>query len=296
MSVLVQIAGVIAPLFVIAGIGFVWGRSGRAFDTNMIGALTINLGVPCLAFSTLTRLEVSPAAFGEIAFVFVLATAANLAVSALLLRALGMPLPSFLPVTVFPNTGNMGLPLCLFAFGDPGLALGVCAFAIASIGNFTIGMGLSSGQLSVGQILRNPLVYIIAIALAFPAFDAMPPRWLARTTEILGGMSIPLMLVALGVSLSRLKVRSLGRSLGLSLMRIGVGFALGIGLAWAFGLEGAARGVVILQCSMPAAVMNYIIAARYDRHPGEVAGVIVASTTLSFATLPLLLYVALHGG
>lgn len=293
LSVLAQIASVVAPIFVIAGIGFAWGRSSHKFDTNMVGTLTLNLGVPCLIFSTLTKLQVSPGAFGEMVGAFTLALAINVAVAAALLRAMKLDVAGFLPTMVFANNGNMGLPLCLFAFGDAGLALGISAFVMSSIGNFTVGIGLVSGRLRALDFVKNPYVYVIAAALAFMTLHEAPPRWLANTAEIIGGISIPLMLLALGVSLSRLKVQSIGRSLALSLMRLGIGFLLGLGLAWALGFEGAARGVLILQCSMPTAVMNYIVAARYDRNPGEVAGVIVASTAISFATLPLLLLVVL---
>ena len=66
-------------------------------------------------------------------------------------------------------------------------------------------------------------------------------------------------------------------------------------LSWFFELEGVARGVLILQCAMPSAVLNYIIAARYDRKPDEIAGLVVGSTFVSLATLPLLLLVAIQG-
>jgi predicted permease len=293
LSVLAEIASIIAPLFVIAGIGLAWGRSGRHFDTNVVGALTLNLGVPCLIFSTLTKLQVSPAAFAEMSGAFALAVGLNMVLAASALRLMRLDVAGFLPTLVFANNGNMGLPLCLFAFGDAGLAFGICAFVISSIGNFTVGIGLVSGRLRLIDVFRNPYVYVIAAALVFMTTHAAPPRWLANTTEIVGGISIPLMLLALGVSLSRLKVQSIGRSLVLSLLRLVLGFLLGLGLAWAFGFEGAARGVLILQSAMPTAVMNYIIAARYDRNAGEVAGVIVASTAISFATLPLLLLVVL---
>jgi hypothetical protein len=293
LSAFLNIAAIIAPLFVIAGVGFIWGRSKRPFDTNMIGMLTVNFGVPCLAFSTLTKLQVSPATFGVIAGLFALALLINAAVSATVLRLMRLNVAGYLPGTIFPNNGNMGLPLCLFAFGNEGLALGISIFVIGSICNFTVGMALASGRWSPRDLARNPILYLIAAALAFLIAGEKPPVWLANTTQILGGMSIPLMLLALGVSLSRLKVQSIRRSLALAILRLAVGFLTGLFLAWVFGLEGAARGVLIIQCSMPAAVVNYIIAARFDRAPGEVAGLIVASTAISFATLPLLLYVVL---
>ena len=293
MSILVDIAAIIAPLFVIAGIGFTWGRSGRPFDTNMIGALTLNFGVPCLIFSTMTKLQVSLVAFGSIAGLYTLAVLVNLAIAAMVLRLMKLDVAAYLPGSIFPNNGNMGLPLCLFAFGEEGLALGISIFVISSLGNFTLGVALVSGRMTPRQIAKTPAIYVVMAALVFLLTDIDPPGWLANTTEIIGGMSIPLMLLALGVSLSRLKVHSMGRSLVLALMRLGVGFAIGYFLAWSFDLEGALRGVLILQCAMPAAVFNYIIAVRYERAAEEIAGLVVASTVISFLTLPLLLYVVI---
>ena len=114
MDLVLQIAGIIAPLFVIAGIGFLWGRSGRPFDTTIVGMLTLNFGVPALIFSTLTKLEVSLGQFGEIIGIFGIFLLANLAIGALLLRAFKLEIGAFLPAISFPNNGNMGLPLCLF--------------------------------------------------------------------------------------------------------------------------------------------------------------------------------------
>ena len=293
MSILLEIAAIIAPLFVIAGIGLVWGRSGRAFDTNMIGALTVNFGVPCLIFSTLTKLQVSPAAFGSIAGYFTLALLINVAIATIALRLMKLDTGAYLPGVVFPNNGNMGLPLCLFAFGEEGLALGISIFVIGSVANFTIGIAMVSNRMAPKEIAKTPALYVAVIAIIFLIVGIDPPGWLANTTEIIGGMSIPLMLIALGVSLSRLKVRNMGRSLLLAFLRLGTGFCLGVMLAWSFDLEGAVRGVLILQCAMPAAVVNYIIAARYERAAEEVAGLVVTSTLISFVTLPFLLYVVL---
>jgi len=119
------------------------------------------------------------------------------------------------------------------------------------------------------------------------------PEWITRTTELVGGMMIPLMLLSLGVSLARLQVRSLPRATALGALRLGMGLAVGLGLATALGLEGAARGVLIIQSAMPVAVFNYLFASLNQRRPDEVAGTIVTSTALSFATMPGLLWVAL---
>lgn len=295
MPLVAEIASIIAPLFVIAGIGYGWGRSGRPFDTTVIGALVVNFAVPSLIFSTLTRLNVPAGTFGLIAGLFALGILVNAVIAWPLLKAAGLDPRVYLPASVFPNNGNMGLPLCLFAFGDPGLALGISAFVVSSTGGVTFGVALSSGKFAPRDLIRLPQLWVIAAALVFVVTGVSPPRWLANTTSLIGGMSIPMMLLALGVSLSRLEVRSFRRSFGLAVLRLGLGFLIGWGLATAFGLEGAERGVLILQCSMPPAVVNYIFAARYERNPAEVAGFIVAGTMLSYATLPLLMFVVLSG-
>lgn len=295
MDLVFQIASIIAPLFVIAGIGYLWGRSGKPFDTTIVGMLTLNFGVPALIFSTLTKLEISLGEFGEMIGIFTLVLVLNLAISALILRVFKLEVGAFLPAISFPNNGNMGLPLCLFAFGDTGLALGISVFVIMSTANATIGFAFASGKWSLASTLKTPLVWVIAAAVIFMVMNVQPPRWVANTAHIIGGMSIPLMLIALGVSLSRLEVRDFKVSVWLGLVRLLVGFGLGVLLAWLFGLEGAARGVLILQCTMPPAVMNYILAARFERQASGVAGVVVVSTFMSLATLPLLMLFVLTG-
>jgi len=290
--VIAEIFAIVAPLFVIAGIGFSWERSGRPFDTSVIGGLALNLGVPCLIFSSLTRLEVSSVAFGAMAAAFTVALCANLAVGAICLRAARLPI-SYLPALTFPNNGNMGLPLCLFAFGEAGLALAMATFVISSIGNYTVGAGLVSGKPPVRALFTNFYVYVILAALAFMLTGYRPPAWASNTVDIVAKMTIPLMLLALGVTLSRLKVTSFRRSLALAVLRLVLGFVLGSLTAWAFGFTGAARGVLILQCAMPVAVINYLYASMFQRHPEEIAGMIVISTAISFAALPALLYVVL---
>jgi predicted permease len=133
----------------------------------------------------------------------------------------------------------------------------------------------------------------VALAVAIAVTGAVPPTWFTNTVTLLSGLTIPLMLLALGFSLARLKVKSLGRSLVLGALRLLLGLATGLALVELFGFTGAARGVLIIQCSMPVAVFQYLFAQMYNRAPEEIAGTVVTSTVLSFATLPLLLLIAL---
>lgn len=284
---------IVAPVFICAGIGFAWERFGRGYDVELITNLVTTIGAPCLVFHTLANLQVDRSAFASIVGAALLAMALNLCVGALVLKLARLPLRSFLPALTFPNVGNVGVPLNYLAFGDLGLALAIGVFTVYVVGQFTVGVAIASGTASLKALARLPLLYALAAALIFMVTGTQPPDWADATTELLGNFTIPLMLITLGISLARLKVESMARSLGLSVLRLGMGFAVGMFLAWALGFEGVARGVLIVQMSMPVAVFNYLFAQRYQTAPAEVAGMVVISTALSFATLPLLLWYVL---
>ncbi|MEQ8664704.1 MAG: AEC family transporter [Rhodospirillales bacterium] len=288
-----QLLNIIAPVAIAVAIGFAWRRKGLAFDIKLVSALVTNIGTPCLVFSTLSNVEIGEKTFVEMALATFVTLCSFAAISAIAFRASGIPARTFLPSMVFANTGNVGLPLSLFAFGTEGLALAVTYFTIHLILLFTIGELVSAGSLSVGKIVRQPVLYAVPAALVVLIGDLTVPMWLENTTKLLGDFTIPLMLITLGISLADLKIGGFRRSLVLSVFRLVMGFAVGVAAAEAFGLEGVSRGVLILQSAMPVAVFNYLFAVRNDNSPEEVAGIIVLSTAIAFALLPALLWFVL---
>ena len=283
----------IAPVFVCAGIGFTWRKLGHPFDTRMVGALALNLGMPCLVFSSLTRLNVSLTAFAEMLGAYAVVMVCFLFVGLAAIRSLKVPAHTYLPIFTSSNTGNMGLPLCLFAFGSEGLAFGICIFILSSIYSFTVGWSIYAGRLAADVLYNNPLIYAVALALIFMLSDTSPPDWLANTTELISGLAIPLMLVSLGVAIADLRVRRTGKIVIISFIKLVTGFIVGYAVGDILGMEGAARGVLIIGAAMPIAVHNYMFAQRFDRNSDDTAGMIVISTIMSLATLPLLMYLAL---
>ena len=288
-----EIFTVLAPVFIISGLGYVWFRFGRPFDTATVGGLVMNFGAPCLVFSSLTRMDLDPNAFAQAAGVSLLALTCFLTIGALGLKAASLPIRTYLPTLVHPNTGNMGLPLCLMAFGETGLALGVAYYFVNSISQYTLGLSLASGRFSVRQLLTQPVVWAVAAALLVRVTEATLPAFVTGTTTLLAGFVIPAMLLMLGTSLARLTLSNLRTTCTIALLRLGAGFGFGIAAIWAFDLEGIISGVVLIQCSMPAAVFNIVFAEEFDNDPASVAAVILISTLVSFATLPLLVGYAL---
>lgn len=285
----IEILTVIAPVGLIATLGFVWDRKGLPFDTNMVATLVTTIGAPCLIISILLENSPEPEIIKGMATAALCVVGSVAFVGAIGLRLAGQSLKAFLPALMFPNAGNMGIPLCFFAFGEEGLALSVSFFAATALTQFTIGISIAAGRVALRDVATNPVLWASVIAVALLLTDSALPRWIDVTVDVMAGMVIPLMLMSLGISLSRLQPTSLLHSTMFSLARLILGFAAGLGVCALLGLDGVARAAVIIQSSMPTAVFNYLFAARYDNRPGEVAGVVVVSTVISFLTLPLLL-------
>jgi predicted permease len=223
------------------------------------------------------------------------ATGVMAGLAAMVLRLARLPLNTFLAPMTFGNTGNMGIPLCYFAFGEAGLALAICVFATTTVLHFTFGQVIWSSRVSWLEVAKTPLVWSAGLALIVMAWGVDVPAWLNRTTSLLGGFTVPLMQLTLGVSLARLGIVRFGRSAGLALLKLVVGITAGCAAVWLFELEGLSAGVLILGSAMPVAVFNYMFAERYERSPGEVAGVVVVSTLLALLTIPLLISILLPG-
>ncbi len=289
LALLSDAFAVIAPVFLVAAIGYGWTRAKLPYDSAFITTFAINVSSPCLVFSALTRLHLDGSVMGEMA----LAASACMGLAGLLsipvLLVSRLSLRVYLPAMSFPNAGNLGLPICLFAFGESGLSLGVLFFAVMSVSQFTLGPALAAGRFDAKQALRTPSIHAVALAVAIQLSGFALPQWITNTTTLLGNCAVPLMLLALGVALSKLKLSGALRALSMSALRLGLGFAVGLLVVWAMGLTGTMRGVVLVQSSMPVAVFNYLWALRYDNQPEAVAGMVLGSTAMAFVALPALL-------
>ena len=152
-----------------------------------------------------------------------------------------------------------------------------------------LGPWIYSGEANLAGVLKIPIVYAALISVIVLVAGFKPPLWIARTTELMGSFVIPLMLFTLGVSLAQLRVENIKRALTISVLRLVIGCLVGVLVASLFRLPWPARGVLILQSAMPAAVFNYLLAQHYEKNASDTAGVVVISTVLSLVTLPLLL-------
>ena len=223
---LADIAAIIAPVFVCAAIGYAWARLDLAFDRETITLIVVNIATPALILSTLAKLEVPAGAFGEVAGAWAAFLATASAIGFVVLKLAGWSARSYLPSLIFSNTGTMGLPLCMFAFGSEGLALGLAVFAVSSATMFVVTPALASGRVDWREALRSPLYYTIAVSVVLMVTGTPLPKWMQNSADLLGGLAIPLLLLTLGVSLAQLRLATFGRSLVLAVLKIVLGWPL----------------------------------------------------------------------
>lgn len=286
---ILELLSVVAPVFLVALVGLAWARSGAHFDEVSISRLVLNVGIPCLVFRSLTSLDVPPAELARMAGLAAAVMSMFAVGGFAVLKAMKLPAHTYLGPLVFANSGNIGLPICLFAFGDAGLALGMAYFAVSSTCHVVLGGPLFAGSFSLRPFFRSPLTWAVVVTVGVVASGVTVPMWIARTTTLLGDIAIPLMLLTLGVSLSKMHPESLGRSMILSFVRLGLGVSAGLLLTTLLGVDGLTRKVLVLQASMPVGVLNYLFAHRYGRSPEQVASLVLVSTLLSVVSIPVLL-------
>ncbi|PMR77762.1 AEC family transporter [Billgrantia endophytica] len=288
---LAELFAIMAPVLAGAGLGFTWIRLGHPYPVDFVTRLVFNIGTPALVLASLSGADIDAGSVGRTmlatALVMVSMAVATLAMARLLRRDWRV----LLDPMMYPNTGNMGLPVVLYAFGSAGFAFGITVMVTVSLFQFTLGAVFSSRGNPLATLARTPTVYAILIALALLLTDTGLPLWLDNSLDLISGFTVPLMLITLGASLASIQVKDLKSGIGFSLLRIPVAALLAWGIGAQLGLPPLALSILVLQMSMPVAVFTYLFAQRAGREPEYVASLVFCSTLLSLFYLPILLAV-----
>ncbi|MFT4716364.1 MAG: putative permease [Paracoccaceae bacterium] len=289
MSIVLAVLQVIAPVFVLAAIGFAWVKLGFEYKLQFVTRLTMTLGVPCLIFVSLMQTKIEPAALSGLVLATVAAYGALSIVAFVLIKLAGLNVRTFLAPLIFGNTGNLGLPLSLFAFGEVGLGYAVVIFAIMAVYSFTFGAWLVAGGGFSFKFMKEPIVGATLLGALFMVNGWQTPTWITNTLELIGQMAIPLMLITLGVAVARLRLTGFGQAMVLSVLKV----VISIFVAWAigiwFGLSAIPMAVLVLQISTPVAVTSYLLAEKYKADAESVAALVVVSTLVSVIAIPITL-------
>ncbi len=294
MEIYIKIFEVIFPVFFVIGVGYYLGKKNPKFDTNFITIFAGNIGTPAMIFYTVTTTGITLNIFIHY-FVYALLMIGGFAlIGLILLFLLRKDLSMELPPLILPNTGNMGIPICLFAYGTDGLGIASAVASVIILFHFTLGIFLAKKKFSLDVVIKSPPVYAIIISVIFLFFQIQTPLFLENTTFLLTYATIFLVLMSLGIALTKLKF-SLKDSILLSLCRVILGPIIAFIIIYYFNLSGFAAGVLLIQSAMPSAILNYLVGSMYSpkKIVDSIASTIVVSTIISFFTIPIVVFFAL---
>ena len=297
MEIYIKLFEVLFPVFFVVGIGYYLGKTNPKIDTTFITSFAANIGTPAMVIYAITSTGINFEIFRDYFWYYLLAIGLFALVGIFTLYTLKTKdIVRELPPLIFPNTGNMGLPICMFAYGSKGLGVSASITSLIILCHFTLGVFLADRKFNLNVILKNPPFYAIIFSAIMLFYGIKMPVFVVNTTEWLMYVTIFLILMSLGIALTRLKVFSLSNALISSFTRMIIGPAIGFFLIFIFDLKGFAAGVLLIQCSMPSAVLNYLVGSIYSpkKIVDSIASTIVVSTLISFVTIPIVVYIALR--
>lgn len=289
MNIIITVLEIVAPVFLLTAVGFVWVKLGYEYRIQFVTRLAMTVSVPCLIFVTLMQAQMDPSAIVNLSFATMAAYGAVTVVFWALVWVFGLNRRTYLAPMIFGNTGNLGLPLAIFAFGDAGLSNAIVVFAIMAVMSFTFGIWLVSGSTSPTKVLGEPLVAATILGAIFLWRGWETPEFLTNTLSLIGQIAVPVMLITLGVAVARLNPQGIWRATVLSFVKVTVCTAIAWGVATVFKLDPIGFAVLVVQVATPVAVTSYLLAEKYGADAQAVAGLVVVSTLMSVGALPLIL-------
>ena len=293
ISLAIEVLSILAPSAFLALIGIGWYHRGPEYPIKFVTTLVINVGMPALLFYTLATSQIDILELGRMAFATLLVHLVMVSLAIFVLKIAGKDWRLCVAMSV-GNTGNLGLPICFFAFGEEGLAYAMAYFSVQVLLLFSLGDAVYAGRANIAKTLRSPVLISIVLGVAFRLSGFDLPEVVGDTAKLLGQFVIPVMLITLGVSLAGLQVKQLPSALLWASIRTVLTMAVAFLLADFLGFTGVARGVLIIETIAPVAVFNFLLLVRHDRDSTEVSSLILVTHLAAIIYLPIVLALLLR--
>jgi len=285
---LLTILQVVFPVFAIVAVGFLYARK-RAPQMDVANRLNLDVFTPALLLSVLSGRDVNLQAHWWLACAGV---AVSLLPGLFALwpgRRMGYPVKTLAPPLMFNNSGNMGLPLALLAFGEAGLVAAAVLFMVENFLHFSVGIAIMEHRLHP-RLFVQPLFLAAAIGIGINLSGISVPTTIALPIEMLGNIAIPLMLFALGVRLTDIDLRQWHDGLMGAVVRPLLGVLVALACIALLPLSPLQQQVLILFSVLPPAVLNFLLAERYRQEPQRVAAIVLIGNLASLIIVPLALW------
>jgi predicted permease len=290
---LLRIFTIVFPVFAIVGIGYLYGRF-RRIDLTAANQINMAVLLPALIFSVLSGKNFQIGQYGALAAGAALVMLGSGLLAWLVARLAGIPAKTFVPPMMFTNSGNMGLPLAVFAFGEAALPAAVVVFIVENGLHFTLGTWLMDRRAHWLEVLRQPIVIATLVGIAFSLSGLSLPEPLPATIELLGQASIPLLLVSLGTRLTAIDLREWRVGLLGAIVCPVTGVLMVLILTPFLKLVPGEQALLILFGVLPPAVLNFLVAERYRQEPSRVAAIVMIGNLGAIVSVPLALAYALR--
>ena len=289
---IIRLFAIIFPVFAIVAVGYLYSR-WRQPDMTAANHINMTVLLPALIFHVLSGKDFQLAEYGWLALGGIAVVLGSGLLALLAAKATRLSLKTFVPPMMFTNSGNIGLPLAVFAFGEAALPAAVVLFLVENGLHFTLGTWLMDHRAPLHKVLLQPIVAATLIGIAFSLFRWDVPTPVRETVNLLGQASIPLLLFALGTRLTRIDF---------SEWRIGVlgavlcpltGVVMVLLVRPFLELTPLQTSLLLVFGALPPAVLNYLVAEQYRQEPGKVASIVLIGNLAGFISLPIALAFAL---
>ncbi len=289
---ILRILEIVVPVFGLVLIGYVYGRI-RPADMTTANRLNVNLFTPALIFFVLSERMSGDLALGGAALGAAAIILGSGPLAWLVVRRSGWDTRTVVPPAMFNNSGNFGLPLAVFAFGESALPIAVVMFVVENSLHFTVGLWLLTRRVDLRELLGNPMVIATALGLAAMVLDWHAPAIVLPGIEMLGNVAIPLMLVALGIRLTEVDLGQWKVGIAGGLLAPLTGLAIAVPWVLVVQPPQPVAGLLLIYGALPPAVLNYILAEHYHQEPHVVAPIVAIGNALSLLVIPAVLFFAL---
>jgi predicted permease len=283
---------IVLPLFAVVAVGFVYARRHRP-DMGAATALNMDVFVPALVFSALASRDADLAAYGPLALAGLLLVLGSGLLAWPIARAARVAVRTFAPPMMFVNSGNMGIPLLVLAFGEQAMPAAVVLFLVENFLHFSLGTRMLDRRSDLLGVLRTPVMLACLAGFAVNLSGRELPDVVALPVDMLGQVAIPLMLFTLGVRLTDVDLSDWRVGLLGTLTRPLVGVVLAWLIATALALPPDQAKILVLFGALPPAVLNYVFAERYDQEPKRVASIVLLGNAAALVSLPAVLVLVL---
>ncbi|MBK7135911.1 MAG: AEC family transporter [Rhodocyclales bacterium] len=289
---LLRIVSIIFPLFAIVLAGWLYGRRHRP-DMALANQLNMDVFVPALVFAALAGKSFDLFSYQALAVGGIAVVLGSGLLAWPLARLLQVDSKTFLPPMMFNNSGNMGLPLAVLAFGEAALPAAVVLFLVENLLHFSLGVWMLDHRARLANLWRMPMMLaaLAGLAVSLASVALWPP--LLTAIRMLGDISIPLLLFTLGVRLAGASFHAWGIGLAGAVARPVLGMLIAWGAGWALGLSPQHQGMLMVFGALPPAVLNYVFAERYAQEPDKVASIVMVGNVAALLFIPVALAIAL---